>query len=378
MVTAFFGRLETYALTSVDVINHLETGIIDIGIKEYRNVNGKEAAWEDNLTVLPGDSISKIPRIYNYGADCYVRVKITFREVEELTENNLLGMSNNWMKADDGYYYYKEILKTGKTADVFCGLKIQRNLSESMSEKTFYIDIDADAIQSKNFIPDFESASPWGRVEIVKCEKEGQYDIGILKKSDKQSFKIEYQGKTEELVKNRQDFFENFPYLMPGDKYRDFIKIVNDDKRKDLNIYFRSETKDDSELLDKILLRITTEFRGKIKDIYSGSLSAAKLSEEGLLGVIPKGSEGVFYFEIEVPKELNNKYTILNSYVKWIFSTKPISETHVDSVIKNPLIGEPVKTGDTSMLGIYAVLLGGSSCAILVIRRKRKEREFGE
>ena len=64
VMTMLFCRTEIYAKTSVDVTNHFETGIVDIGIKEYREVNGKEELWEDNLTVLPGDRVSKIPRIY--------------------------------------------------------------------------------------------------------------------------------------------------------------------------------------------------------------------------------------------------------------------------------------------------------------------------
>ena len=107
----FFCSMETYAKKYVDVKNHFETGIVDIGISEYQNINGIEEPWEDHQVVLPGDRISKIPRIKNYGTDCYVRVKITFRETKELTEDSLLGMNDQWMKADDGWYYYKEILK---------------------------------------------------------------------------------------------------------------------------------------------------------------------------------------------------------------------------------------------------------------------------
>lgn len=362
VVTAFFCGVEIQAKTSVEVTNRFETGIVDIGIMEYQIVNGQEEAWKNNPVILPGNQISKIPRIYNYGTDCYVRVKISFRETEEITEKNLFGMSGKWMKADDGYYYYKEILKKGKTVDVFQGIEIPENLSQDMAGKSFYLDIDADAIQSKNFIPDFEAASPWGSVEILSCGKEGAYDIGIFKQADTQLFEIEYQGRIEKLVKNKDDFFANFPYLMPGDTYSDCIKIVNDDKTRELNLYFRSEAKDDSELLDKILLRITTEFYGEKKEIYYGSLRAAELSQEGLLGVLRKGAEGVFYFEIEVPKELDNKYTILDSSVKWIFSTVPIA-------------GKPVQTGDAATAGIYtAELLSGAGMMILMRRRKRKER----
>lgn len=383
IMTVLFCGPEAYAKTSVDVTNHFETGIVDIGIKEYqKNKDGSEGEWKGNPTVMPGDEVSKIPRIYNYGTDCYVRVKIAFRDAGDITEENLFGMSDKWMKADDGYYYYKEILKTGATTDVFNGLEIPEDLSEDMAEKSFYINIDADAIQSKNFTPDFESASPWGKVEILECGKEGQYDINTFKKSDKQSFEIEYQGKTGKLVKNKDDFFVNFPYLMPGDKYSDFITIVNDDKTKDLKIYFRSEAKDDSELLDKIILRITTDLNGVKKEVYHGPLRAVELLKDDLLGVIQRGDEGTFYFEIEVPKELNNKYTILDSYVKWIFSTKPIRETQQppeDGGIKNPITGKPVQTGDMALTGIYAGMLISSTVGMTAgICKKGTKKRGGE
>ena len=380
IMAALFSGPDVYAKTSVDVTNHFETGIVDIGIKEYqKNEDGSEGEWIDNPTVMPGDEVSKIPRIHNYGTDCYVRVKITFREAGEITEEHLFGMSDKWMKADDGYYYYKEILKTGTETDVFDGLEIPENLSEDMADRSFYIDINADAIQSKNFTPDFESASPWGGVEILECGKEGQYDISTFKKSDKQSFEIEYQGKTGKLVKNKEDFFQNFPYLMPGDKYSDHITIVNDDKTKDLKIYFRSEATDDSELLDKIILRITTDMNGEKKEVYEGPLRAEKLIKDGLLGVIQRGDEGTFYFEIEVPKELNNKYTILNSHVKWIFSTKPISETQQTPGNAN---GKPVQTGDAALTGMYAGICIMSVVGIVtgieegILFSKRKEGGF--
>ena len=158
--------VETDAQQSVNAAKSFEKGIVDIEIREFQIVNGKEVAWKDNPTVLPGDYLSKIPRIYNCGVDCYVRVKITFREPEVFSEEQLFGMSDEWIKGDDGYYYYKEILKTGKTIDVFQGLEIQKNLSEDMSEKTFHIDIDAEAIQSTNFAPDFESEDPWKK-EVI-------------------------------------------------------------------------------------------------------------------------------------------------------------------------------------------------------------------
>ena len=112
-----------YGMTTTSVINEFETGIVDIELDEYQKVGDVEEPWVDNPTILPGDVVSKIPRIDNPGNDCYVRVKITFWDTDQLDEDDLFGISDKWVKADDGYWYYTEILPHGKTVDIFEGIK---------------------------------------------------------------------------------------------------------------------------------------------------------------------------------------------------------------------------------------------------------------
>lgn len=310
-----------YGMTTTSVINEFETGIVDVELDEYQKVGDMEEPWVDNPTILPGDVVSKIPRIDNPGNDCYVRVKITFRDTDQLDEDDLFGISDKWVKADDGYWYYTEILPHGETVDIFEGLIIPDNFDQKDAGGKFFIDIDVDAIQSKNFEPDFELANPWGNVDILECDKEGQYDVSTFKPSDSKSFEIVYEGEVSELIKNEDDFFTNFPYLMPGDEYKDFVVFENESD-DDIIIYFNTESVDDSELLDKIQLKITTAIDGKTVLVYEGSLRADDLNEKIALGMLPAGATGKFDFEIVVPPELNNKYTIMSSEVKWVFSTE--------------------------------------------------------
>lgn len=364
-----------YAMTSVDVTNHFETGIVDINLSEHQKKGEAEGVWEDNPIVLPGDEISKIPRITNDGNDCYVRAKITFRETDEISESDLFGFGEHWLKADDGYYYFTKILPHGESVDIFQGVKIPGDFSQENEEISFHIDIDADAIQSKNFTPKFDSATPWGNVEILVCKKEGQYDVSTFKKSDKQSFQIKYEGDSKKLIKNADDFFANMPYLMPGDKYHDTVEITNTEN-KDIKLYFRSEATDDSELLEKILLKITTTIDGEKKVLYTGNLKASQLSKDIVLGTLPKNSKGNFDFEIEVPAELNNKYSIQSSHVKWVFSTEPIESIEPT---KNESTSNKVQTGDSANIGLYISLLGVSLAIFSVAGLKRlKEREGEE
>ena len=216
-----------HAMTSVDVTNRFDTGIVDIELSEYQLNGDKEEKWVDKTEILPADEISKIPRIHNDGNDCYVRAKITYNDTTEIDDSCLYGMSDKWEKADDGYFYFTDILPHGEDVDIFQGIKIPVDFSQDNEGKSFSIDIDVDAIQSKNFVPQFTAASPWGSVEILECKKEGLYDISTFGQTDNKSFMIVYQGSSKELITNHTDFFGNIPYLMPGDVYKDSAKIIN-------------------------------------------------------------------------------------------------------------------------------------------------------
>lgn len=355
-----------FALTSVAVTNHFETGIVDISLTEYQKVGNNEIPWQDNPTVMPGEIVSKIPRVHNDGNDCYVRARIMFRDTDQINESNLSGISDKWIKADDGYYYYTDILPHGEDADIFYAVNIPADLPEETQGQIFHIDIDVDAIQSQNFTPQFNAAQPWGSIEILECEKEGMYDISTFKQADTQSFQIVYQGSTRQLIKNSDDFFSNFPYLMPGDIYSDVVLLPNKSS-EDIKLYFRTENVDDSVLLEKIQLKITADIGSRSEVFYEGDLNADELNTNTLLGVIPKGREGVFRFEISVPAELNNAYTILSSSVKWIFSTEPIPEpVNVD-------------TGDDANILLWTTLCicTGIACAafIVLFARNKKQEE---
>lgn len=359
-----------YASTETSVTNHFETGIVDIELEEYEEVDGELQPFRDytgepgmNPVITPGMDISKIPRITNEGNDCYVRAKLTFRETQADLEDDLCGFPDGWEKHKDGYYYYDKILYTGDEIDIFKGLKVPTDFPQEEEGQKFYLDIDVDAIQSKNFVPDFEADSPWGPVEIQQCIHEDGYDISSFKKADHQKLEVEYQGKSEKLFSRPDDFFQNFPVMMPGDKYQEHADL-NNDSHSDIKLYFRSEVKDDSILLDEVKLKLTSKINGQTKTIYEGPLSDSQITDNILLGVIPKEESGSLDFELIVPPELDNQYTILNSYVKWIFSTEPIVEG----------TGK-VQTGDQGFMGLY-LLFGGVlvGCAAATLYETDKKK----
>ena len=94
-----------YYRSSVETINKIAVGDVNIGIWEYEEDGDGEKKYEgpENGIVLPSQVISKIPRITNYAEPCYVRVKPVFDEEEtqdyRLGEEDLGGIEDVWLKA---------------------------------------------------------------------------------------------------------------------------------------------------------------------------------------------------------------------------------------------------------------------------------------
>ena len=99
-----------YGLPKAYVLYQANSGKVAIHLEEYRMNGEKEVPWETEENVLPGGLISKIPRIVNDGADCYVRAKIVFTSEETsdqpLSADNLEGIGSEWVQ--DGEYFYGE------------------------------------------------------------------------------------------------------------------------------------------------------------------------------------------------------------------------------------------------------------------------------
>lgn len=358
------GGATVLAMAETSVTNHLSTGIVDIELEEYQMEDGKEIPYEDPEDVLPGQVISKIPRIVNKGNDSYVRVKLDLEKTGESLE--VQGIPEGWTEGQDGYLYYTETVKTDEQVDVFRQVKIPETYSKEEEGKAIELKITADAIQSRNFTPDFDAESPWGEVEIQECIKEGQYDVRSFKSAEDQNLQVVYQGDAGKLVSSPDDFFADFPVMLPGDSYEDSAELKNSGNSP-IPLYFRSEAPEDAtELLEKVQLMVSTEINGVEKTVYEGALKADALKEDILLGDIPGNASGKFTFRLTVPPELDNQYTVLADSVRWIFSTEPIGETMT-----------PVQTGDLRKTGGF-LLLSGITAGIgawLVVRKGRRDEE---
>lgn len=337
-----------YAMPETSVTNHLETGAVNITLEEYQIKDGEEILYTDAKDVLPGNRISKIPRVHNSGNDCYIRAKFTFENTDEELEEAIYGMDEAWTREDDGYWYYHEVLKSGEDVDIFEGIEIPENFSQDAQGGEFSMDIDVDAIQSANFTPDYDSKQPWGSVNIIESTTDDDHTVSAVEESSTKALQVEYQGDFGKLVANSDDFFSGFPAMMPGDVYKDTIELKNNSSN-DIRMYFRSEALQDSKLLDEVNLTILYQSGSDSKTVYSGPLGADALGSSQLLDTIKAGASGYLKFTLEVPAELDNEYAAISDYVKWTFATEPIIKT------------EAVKTGDNQKAGLWMMISG---CAL--------------
>lgn len=392
------GLSGTYGYFSdiVTVTNHIATGDINISLKEYEIKQGKETSYTNPKVVMPGDVISKIPRITNHAEPCWVRARITYEndrnELESLSDENLGGISGQWVRQGD-YYYYTKVLEHGETATLFQEIEIPAGWTEEHASQNLKVAIQADAIQAANFQPDFRAMSPWGNQEIELCihEENGK----VISEKSKVSLSVEFNGNAHKLLAVPDDFFTNIRTAMPGDVFRDSVAVSNTTENP-AEIFFHTgivcQREDRMDLLRK--LGLTIAMNGKI--IYQGDLQAEKLKSDISLGVFQPGEKGTMEFTVSVPGNLKNAYALCDTAVKWIFTvyeddTKP-TLVPKDGSGSNPDLqtgrntaqnASPVKTADESPIvlmlttGLLAFVTGGAAWICRSMRKKQPAEDLG-
>lgn len=351
---ALTGGAVAYAKTETSVTNNFETGVVDIHLAEFmKDEQGAEVPWESCTGALPGTYVSKIPRVTNEGADCYVRAKLDFSIDVEGLNDSFEELGEGWEKYPDGYYYCKNVLPTGKSSDIFQGIRIPENFPQELAGESFTLKIDVDAVQSVHFEPAWNQDKPWGDVEILECKETGPYTFNHVEQITPLS--VTFDSKSGKLFANPDDFFKNFSQVMPGDQFKDTVLLRNNGERP-LRLYFRQEAKSDN-LLDKITL--TIQINGK--KIYQGKMG--ENIEELLLAEIGNGKTAEMQFEVQVPKELDNQYTLEKEAIKWFFSAVEEGES--------PSFGTSYKTG-VRPLFLFAVLTAAICAVSMFVIQKRR------
>lgn len=390
LAVLFAGAVAVYGYFSdiVSVTNHIALGDVNIRLQEFERKNGQEDTYSGSKIVLPGDVISKIPKITNLAEPCWIRARISLKndreELEGLSEKNIGGISKDWIKKGE-YYYYTHILDRGETVTLFQEVEIPSSWTEEHSGQKLELDIQADAIQAVNFKPDFLAMSPWENQSIELCVHEENGNV--VSENRKIDLSVEFEGNAHKLLAVPDDFFQNFPTAMPGDTLKDSVEISNTTGNSS-EIFFHTgivcQREDRMDLLRK--LGLTISMNGTV--LYQGNLLSEELRDEHSLGVFAPGTKETMEFAVTVPKELNNAYALRDTAVKWYFtvyeddtSEKTNGGTNQLSMSGNPVDNskEPaqtVKTGDETPIGFLLILgLTGllTAAAVMLFRKGGKK-----
>lgn len=343
---------------------------VSIQLQEYTlNSENKEIQYNnENKNVVPSEEISLVPKVFNMGVDCYIRAKVTLLNRRENVEYSdfIKGVSDNWEKHGE-YYYYNSVVSTGSMIEVFNKVKIPSEISNDNQDASLKLHILVEAVQAKNFKPDYTLENPWQGIEIEDSD-ESIYSVegntGLTKVS------VKFENNSENDIFINEDFFENFANVLPGDVLKEEIQIKNNTSNSSeysLNITKDKLTNEEKELLKRITFRITNN-KGKV--IFEGNLLE---NDTIALGKYSKGETDSLIFEITIPEDAKNMFEILKSKIHWNFTASYDENSATHGIANNP------KTGDIK-IDLIMVIFFISAIGLVItfwLEKNEKKKEHG-
>ena len=149
--------------------NVITTGALSMRLVE-EGADGKPFPKEGITGVLPNMEVTKKVYVENTGdVDMYVRIALD-QKIESLSDPaaklNFDHISLNINKTDwtekDGYYYYNRVLKPGEaTEPLFTTVSFDAKMGNEYMNARVRIDVDAQAVQSKNNTDSPLTAAGW-------------------------------------------------------------------------------------------------------------------------------------------------------------------------------------------------------------------------
>ena len=186
-----------FAFVSQETNGVISTDIVDIKITNFKlDENNTEIEYSNESSqVTPGDVISIIPKINNNGMNCYLRVKVKYINDNTDFTNYVTGFSGDFTKYGD-YYYYNKVFNSAEQVKLFDTIKIPEDINEqSTSTGKIELVITAEAIQDRNFEPDYSLSDPWKNVQ-PEATINNTYEID----EENSKVMINYEDETEKDI----------------------------------------------------------------------------------------------------------------------------------------------------------------------------------
>lgn len=302
---------------SVEVTNNVSLSEVNVELREYSlNADNERIPFVAAQNVLPGQTVNRIVEIYNSSNDAWIRVKVI-----HIAPEGFIGMSDDdihitgekWKKIGE-YYYLTDYLPYSETVNFMDRFTVPSSWGNEYSRQQFSMIIQVDAVQKRNFIPDFESENPWYGT-IIEQSMHDSYVPSA--ETEPCAFTVEFRGGSEGMIKNADDLFSNWKELLPGDRMTDSVELSNKYSSTTnwyMDAYIPENAEMSQALTEKLILKITngnkTIFEGQLSEIFLKKISLGKLS--------PSKSMTLNY-ELYVPNELNNAYALTKAQVVFVF-----------------------------------------------------------
>ena len=367
---ALLGLTGIYALPKVYVLYQANTGKVDICLKEYMLEEGKEVPWKNGKDVLPGGFVSKIPRIRNDGAECYVRATVSFSSQKEsekpLSLENLEGISSDWVR-DGDYFYYKHTVKPGEKVELFQGIRIPWEWKTPDEDNVWKACVRAEAVQAEYFSPDFTGEDPWGmKVYTFPIQYAPEGDIQE-QTADTEEVELLLAEQVQGFAAEQEGCMKTLEAFVPGKSQTGSIRLKNTTE-KEREVFFRAETQEQSVLLEKMELKVELLEKEENRILYQGSAAACTPKELQSLGKLAPQEEKQLRFTFSLAKDADNTYALQKGKIKFWFTT---GEEETGK------IATAVSTGDPQKPIGYLVTAVGAAIVLLfmLFGRKRPVRK---
>lgn len=186
---------------------------------------------------------------------------------------------------------------------------------------------------------------------------------------------VTYDGNAKEFIfkpgsdYSPTDLFTEFKGVMPGDTLSQKITVKNDASNKvKVKIYLRSlgAHEESKEFLSQLGLRVKKSADNEMAYMFDAAANeTAQLTDWVCLGTLYSGGEVNLDVLLDVPTELENRYSSQIGYLDWEFMIEEFPIENSDPKVP--------QTGDDSFAGIWIVAgLCSVAIAVVLIAKRKK------
>ena len=172
MLLTSAGATLAYFTDEDDATNTFTVGNVSIDLTEPK---WDEAGSKDAPEVYPGEALAKDPTVKNDGKNpCFVRISVTGWDclapagnITYRTDYVDDKLGDNWVKHEDGYFYYSKVLAVGETTDaLFDQIVIPTKVTNGF-DGNYSLVVKAEAVQAQGARPSFSAVEGMTVEEIA-------------------------------------------------------------------------------------------------------------------------------------------------------------------------------------------------------------------